>query len=81
MLELLLSLLDDESNEDTGDQRKSNRHDHTEVEGLARGDTSLVDVEDGEGCGRDLKVDVRVHCLQNGLVHVLVEVRDGHVRS
>ena len=74
MLQLLLTLFDNQRDDYAGDEGQGNRHDHAEVNGLTGGYTRLKDEEDREGCRLHVELDVWVHLLQNRLVHVLGEV-------
>ena len=80
MLELILSLLNDEGDDDAGDEGQRDRDYRREVEGLRRANPTLEDVKDGEGRGNR----VQLNCLrlllpdgrQDRVIHVLGEV--GH---
>ena len=81
MLELLLTLLNDERNDDARNQSECNRHDYTKVESLAIRDPLCKHIEHWEGCRHSLEVGiVRASFLDDRLVYVLGEVRDGHAR-
>lgn len=81
MLDLLLSLLDDEGDDHTWDQGQSDRHDKAEIEGLTRSSSRLKDKEGWEGRSLHIECDVWVHVGQDRLVHVLGEVGNCLLRS
>ena len=65
VLELLLSLLDNEGNDHTWDKRKRDRDKNTEVESLPAVNSRFKDVEDRERNCPDLKIYILVHILED----------------
>ena len=74
MLQLLLTLLDYEGDDDARDECQGNGGDDSKVNRLARGDTAREDIEYREGGSCHRESNVFVNGLEDGLVHILLEV-------